>query len=56
MKSLEICDQVKCVDHEWYEAMVNVNIHIFEMSNEEAVTHYMRLENFEKIRWTNIPL
>jgi hypothetical protein len=32
---------------------VNANIDIFEMSYEESVTYFKRLENLEKIRHTN---
>jgi hypothetical protein len=35
--------------------MVNVNIEIFEMSYEESVSYFKRLENLEKIRLTNGP-
>jgi hypothetical protein len=35
--------------------MVNTNIYIFEMSYEESVSDFMRLENLEKIRHTNGP-
>jgi hypothetical protein len=34
-------------------AMVNENIDIFEMSYEESVSYFKRLENLEKIRCTN---
>jgi hypothetical protein len=40
---------------EWHEAMVNFNIDIFEMSYEEYVSYFKRLENLEKIRRTNVP-
>jgi hypothetical protein len=35
--------------------MVNANIDIFEMSYEESVSYFKRLENLEKIRHTNSP-
>jgi hypothetical protein len=35
--------------------MVNANIHIFEMTYEESVFYFKRLENLEKIRRTNGP-
>jgi hypothetical protein len=38
-----------------YEAMVNANIDIFEMSFEESVSYFKHLENLEKIRRTNGP-
>jgi hypothetical protein len=50
---IEILDQVKAP--EWYEAIVNVNIDIFEMSYEKSVSYFKRLENLEKIRHTNGP-
>jgi hypothetical protein len=54
-KIIEILDQVKAVDLEWHEAMVNANIDIFEMTYEESVSYFKRLENLEKIRRTNGP-
>jgi hypothetical protein len=45
---IEILDQAKAP--EWHEAMVNANIQIFEMSYEESVSYFKRLENLEKIR------
>jgi hypothetical protein len=50
---IEILDQAKA--SEWHEAMVNANIDIFEMSHEEYVSYFKRLENLEKIRPTNGP-
>jgi hypothetical protein len=50
---IEILDQAKAP--EWHEAMVNVNIDIFEMSHEKSVSYFKRLENLEKIRRTNCP-
>jgi hypothetical protein len=35
--------------------MVNAKIDIFEMSYEEFVSYFKRLENLEKIRCTNGP-
>jgi hypothetical protein len=35
--------------------MVNANIDSFEMSSEESVSYFKRLENLEKIRCTNGP-
>jgi hypothetical protein len=34
---------------------VNANIEIFEMSNEESVSYFKRLENLENIRRANGP-
>jgi hypothetical protein len=50
---IEILDQTKAP--EWHEAMVNVNIDIFEMTYEESVSYFKCLENLEKIRRTNGP-
>jgi hypothetical protein len=47
--------QAKSRNSEWYEAMVNANIYTFEMSYEESVSYFKHLENFEKIRYTNVP-
>jgi hypothetical protein len=52
---IEILDQGKVEAPEWHEAMVNANIEIFEMSHEESVSYFKRLENLEKIRHTNGP-
>jgi hypothetical protein len=52
---IEILDQAKARDPEWYEAVVNANIDIFEISYEESVSYFKRLENLEKIRHTNGP-
>jgi hypothetical protein len=52
-KIIEILDQAKAP--EWYELMVNANIDIFEMSYEESVSYFKRLENLEKIMRTNSP-
>jgi hypothetical protein len=35
--------------------MVNAKIDIFEMTYEESVSYFKRLENMEKIRRTNGP-
>jgi hypothetical protein len=35
--------------------MLNANIDIFEMSYDESVSYFKRLENSEKIRYTNGP-
>jgi hypothetical protein len=43
------------VDPEWHEVMVNANIDIFEMSYEESMSYFKRLENLEKISHTNGP-
>jgi hypothetical protein len=48
-------DQAKAWDPEWHEAMVNANIDIFEMTYEESVSYFKRLENLEKTRRTNVP-
>jgi hypothetical protein len=50
---IEILEQDKAP--EWHEAMVNANVDIFEMSYEESVSYFKRLENLEKIRCTNGP-
>jgi hypothetical protein len=52
-KIIEILDQVKVP--EWNEVMFNANIDIFEMSHENSVSYFKRLENLEKIRCTNGP-
>jgi hypothetical protein len=52
---IEILDQAKAMDPEWHEAMVNANIDIFEMTYEDSVSYFKRLENLEKIRHTNGP-
>jgi hypothetical protein len=51
----KILDQAKAWDPEWHEAMVNSNIDIFEMSYEESVSYFKRLENLEKIKRNNGP-
>ena len=53
MKSLRILVQAKAP--EWHEAMVAANIDIFEISYEESVSYFTRLENLKKIRRTNDP-
>jgi hypothetical protein len=40
---------------EWHEAMVNANNGFFEMSYEETVSYFKRLENLGKIMRTNGP-
>jgi hypothetical protein len=52
---IEILDQVNALGIEWCGAMVSANIDIFEMSYEESVIYFKRLENLEKIRRTNGP-
>jgi hypothetical protein len=52
---IEILDQAKTRYPEWHETMVNANIDIFEMSYEESVSYFKRLENLEKIRRTSGP-
>jgi hypothetical protein len=52
---IEILDQAKERDPECHEAMVSANINIFEMSYEESVSYFNRLENLEKMRRTNGP-
>jgi hypothetical protein len=49
---IEILDQAKDLDIGWHEALVNANIDIFEMTYEESVSCFKRLENLEKIRRT----
>jgi hypothetical protein len=51
----EILDQAMAGYPEWHEVMVNTNIDIFQMSYEESVSYFKRLENLEKIRRTNGP-
>jgi hypothetical protein len=53
---IDILDQAKARNPQWHEAMVNANIDIFEMSYEESVSNFKRLENLEKIRCTNGPI
>jgi hypothetical protein len=53
---IEILDQSKAWNPEWNEAMVNANIEIFEMTYEESVCYFKRLENLEKIRCTKGPI
>jgi hypothetical protein len=48
-------DQAKARDPEWHEAMENAIIDSFEMSYEESVSYFKRLENLEKSRDTNGP-
>jgi hypothetical protein len=50
---IDTLDQAKAL--EWHEAIVNANIDIFEMTYEESVSYFKRLENLEKIRCTNGP-
>jgi hypothetical protein len=50
---IEVLDKAKAP--EWHEVMVNTKIDIFEMSYEESVSYFKRLENLEKIRRTNSP-
>jgi hypothetical protein len=50
---IEILDQTKAP--EWHKSTVNANIEIFEMSFEESVSYFKRLENLERIRRTNGP-
>jgi hypothetical protein len=50
---IEILDQAKARDPEWHDAMVNANIDIFEMSYQESVSNFKRLENLEKVKRTN---
>jgi hypothetical protein len=52
---IEISDQAKDWDAEWHEVMVNANIDIFEMTYEESLSYFKRLEKLEKIRRTNGP-
>jgi hypothetical protein len=47
--------QIKAEAPEWPEVMVNGNIDIFEISYEEFMSFFKRLENLEKIRRTNSP-
>jgi hypothetical protein len=52
---IEILDQAKARYAEWHEAMVNAKIDIFEMTYEESVSYFKRLENLENIKHTNGP-
>jgi hypothetical protein len=52
---IEILDQVKAINPEWHEVMVNAKIDIFEISYEESVSYFKHLENLKKIRRTNGP-
>jgi hypothetical protein len=52
---IENLDQAKARVPEWHEAMLNTSIDIFEMTYEESVCDFKRLENLEKIRRTNGP-
>jgi hypothetical protein len=52
---IDFLDQVKAVDPEWHEAMVNAKIFMFEMSYGESISYFKRLENLENIRCTNDP-
>jgi hypothetical protein len=52
---IETLDQAKDKEPEWDEAVVNANIDIFEMTYEQSVSYFMRLENLEKIRRINSP-
>jgi hypothetical protein len=54
-ETIDILDQAKAVDPKWYEATVNANIYIFEMSYEQSLSYFKNLENLEKIRRTNSP-
>jgi DNA repair protein RadC len=50
---IKILDQTKVP--ECHEVMVDANIDIFEVSYEESVSYFKRLENLEKSRHTNSP-
>jgi hypothetical protein len=52
---IEILDQAKARNPKCHETMVNDNNDIFEMSYEESVSYFKRLENLEKIKSTNGP-
>jgi hypothetical protein len=52
---IEILDQDKARNPELHEATVNANIDVFEMSCEEYVSYFKRLENLGKIRRINGP-
>jgi hypothetical protein len=47
---IEILDQAKARDPEWHEVMLNANVDIFEISYEESVSYFKRLENLEMIK------
>jgi hypothetical protein len=50
---IEILGQSKAP--EWHESIVNAILNVFEMSHEESVSYFKRLENLEKIRRTKGP-
>jgi hypothetical protein len=52
---IEILDQDKDLFSGLHEAMVNAKIDIFEMTYEESISYFKRLEKIEKIRRTNGP-
>jgi hypothetical protein len=49
---IEILNQEKAWNPEWNEAIVDSKIEIFEMSHEESVSYFKRLENLERISLT----
>jgi hypothetical protein len=52
---IENLDQAKALLPNWHEAIVNANIHTFEMSYEESVSYFKHFKKLEKIRCTNSP-
>jgi hypothetical protein len=59
LKQLDQFEIIKNLDQanapEWHEAIFKANIDIFEMSCEESISYFKRLENLEKIRRTKHP-
>jgi hypothetical protein len=54
-KVIENSDQSKARDPKWHETIVNANIHMLEMSHDESVSYFKRMEILEKIKLTNRP-
>jgi hypothetical protein len=52
---IQIFNHTRNVNPVWYEAMVDSNIEIFEISHEKSVSYFKSLENLGKIRRTNGP-
>jgi hypothetical protein len=55
-KIIEILDQAKARDPEWHEAMVNVNIDIFEMSYEKSVSYFKRWRYWSRSGAPTVPI
>jgi hypothetical protein len=52
---IQIMNQAKTWDPEWYEAMIDAKIDILGMNHEESDSYFKSLETLEKIRRTNGP-